>query len=164
MIWQERWMYWGALGVFWGKVLRVFEGVSRALFVFFLENWGSLTRERLSVEFFGVRDILRRARYWGSLRGEGWIGEDQSQPWLEPPPRPHTSVQSVHSSDEDVIVGKTRRQRRCVCAIFQGCCTIFCLFLHFAIKIDKKYAWIDSRHPVSLRGGQACFKWHFKLF
>ena len=75
------------------------------------------------------------------MRGEGWIGEDQSQPWLEPPPRPHTSVQSVHSSDEDVIVGKTRRLRRHVCAIFQACCAIVAktqaLFsLHFAVKID----------------------------
>ena len=75
MIWQERWMYWGALGVFWGKVLRVFEGVSRVLWVSFvklgvfkgrgwLRGW-----MREGEFFFRVRDLLggivdiRRARY-----------------------------------------------------------------------------------------------------
>ena len=145
IMWQEHWRYSGALGVFWGKVLRVFEGICQGRWGYILGNWGSLRGEGGwgvecgSVEFFWVRDILggivdilRRARYWGSLRGEGWIGEDQSQPWSEPPPRPHTSVQSVHSSDEDVIVGKRRRQ---VCAIYLHMETHI-LFLHFPVKID----------------------------
>ena len=65
----------GVLGVFWGKVLRVFEGVSRVLWVSFvklgvfkgrgwLRGW-----MREGEFFFRVRDLLggivdiRRARY-----------------------------------------------------------------------------------------------------
>ena len=59
-MWQEHWRYSGALGVFGGKVLRVFVGVSRALGDYFgkLRVFKGREVELGSVEFFWVRDIL----------------------------------------------------------------------------------------------------------
>ena len=47
-----------------------------------------------------------------------------------------------------IIVGKTCRRHRHVCAIFHACCAIFCqwtrkyCFSHFAVKIYIKDGWI----------------------
>ena len=58
------------------------------------------------------------------------------------------------------IVGKTRKRRRHVCAIFQPCCAIFASgqasTVFFAFCCGNYHLIWMNRHPVRLRDGQPC--------
>ena len=66
------------------------------------------------------------------------------------------------------IVGKTRRLRRHVCAIFQACCAIFFAsghnFYFFCILLWKFTYKLDVSHPINLGVVKHAFQWYFTLF